>query len=164
MLGPVLERLDNEALAPLVDNAFDMLLRANALPPPPPELHGIELDVEYTSVLAQAQRAVATNGVDRFTASLGVIAQMKVDVLDKFDADQWVDAYSDMLGVPPSLITPSDKVALIRQQRAQAQQQAAQLQAAEQASAAARNLGATPTTGGNAASDVMGMFAQGLGQ
>ena len=164
MLGPVLERLDNEALAPLVDNAFDMLLRANALPPPPPELHGIELDVEYTSVLAQAQRAVATNGVDRFTASLGVIAQMKVDVLDKFDADQWVDAYSDMLGVPPSLITPSDKVALIRQQRAQAQQQAAQLQAVEQASAAARNLGATPTTGGNAASDVMGMFAQGLGQ
>jgi type II secretory pathway pseudopilin PulG len=53
---------------------------------------------------------------------------------------------------------------MIRQQRAQAQQQAAQLQAAEQASATAKNLGATPTTGGNAASDVMGMFAQGLGQ
>jgi hypothetical protein len=164
MLGPVIERLDNEALSPLVDNAFDLLLAANALPPPPPELHGQQLDVKYTSVLAQAQRAVATNGVDRFTGNLGVIAQMKPDVLDKFDADQWVDAYSDMLGVPPSLITPSDKVAIIRQQRAQAQQQAAQLQAAEQASAAARNLGATPTTGGNAASDVMGMFAQGFGQ
>lgn len=164
MLGPVIERLDNEALNPLVDNAFDMLLEANALPPPPPELHGQQLEVEYTSVLAQAQRAVATNGVDRFVANLGQIATFKPDVLDKFDADKWVDAYSDMLGVPPSLITPSDTVAIIRQQRAQAQQQAAQLQAAEQASAAARNLGQTPTDGGNAASDIMGMFAQGLGQ
>lgn len=164
MLGPVLERLDNEALAPLIDNAFDMLLAANALPPPPPEMHGQDLDVQYTSVLAQAQRAVATNGVDRFVGNLGQIAQFKPDVLDKFDSDKWVDAYSDMLGVPPSLITSSDQVALIRKQRAQAQQQQAQLQAAEQASAAAKNLGATPTTGGNAASDVMGMFAQGLGQ
>jgi hypothetical protein len=164
MLGPVLERLDNEALAPLVDNAFDQLLAANALPPAPPEMHGQQLDVEYTSVLAQAQRAVATNGVDRFTANLGQIAQFKPDVLDKFDADKWVDIYSDALGVNPSMITPSDKVALIRQQRAQQQQQAAQLQAAEQASSTAKNLGATPTTGGNAASDVLGMFAQGLGQ
>jgi hypothetical protein len=160
MLGPVIERLDNEALNPLVDNAFDMLLQAGALPPPPPELHGQQLDVEYTSVLAQAQRAVATNGVDRFVGNLGQIATFKPDVLDKFDSDKWVDAYSDMLGVPPSLITPSDKVAIIRQQRAQAQAQAAQLQAAEQASVAARNLGATPTDGGNAASDVMNMFAQ----
>lgn len=164
MLGPVIERLDNEALSPLVDNAFDMLLAANALPPPPPELHGQQLDVEYTSVLAQAQRAVATNGVDRFIGNLGVIAGMKPDVLDNFNSDEWTKVYSDMLGVPPSLITASDKVAIIRQQRAQAQQQAAQLQAVEQASAAARNLGATPTDGGNAASDIMGMFAQGFGQ
>ena len=164
MLGPVLERLDNEALSPLVDNAFDMLLAAGALPPPPPELHGQQLDVEYTSVLAQAQRAVATNGVDRFVGNLGTIAQMKPDVLDNFNADEWTKIYSDMLGVPPSLITASDQVAIVRQQRAQAQQQAAQLQAAEQASVAARNLGATPTDGGNAASDVMGMFSQGFGQ
>ena len=116
------------------------------------------------SLSAQAQRAVATNGVDRFVGNLGTIAQMKPDVLDNFNADEWTKIYSDMLGVPPSLITASDQVAIVRQHRAQAQQQAAQLQAAEQASVAARNLGATPTDGGNAASDVMGMFSQGFGQ
>lgn len=163
MLGPVIERLDNEALNPLVDNAFDMLLEAGALPPPPPELQGQALEVVYTSVLAQAQRAVATNGVDRFVGNLGVIAQMKPDVLDNFNADEWAKSYSDMLGVAPNLITPGEQVAIIRQQRAQQQQAAAQLQAAEQASVAARNLGATPTTGGNAASNVLDLFAQGVG-
>lgn len=164
MLGPVIERLDNEALNPLVDNAFDQLLAAGALPPPPPELQGQQLEVVYTSVLAQAQRAVATNGVDRFVGNLGVIAQMKPGVLDNFDEDEWAKSYSDMLGVAPNLIVPSDRVAIIRQQRAQAQAAQAQAEQAQLVSQAAKNLGQTPTTGGNAASDVLNMFAQGVGR
>lgn len=163
MLGPVIERLDNELLNPLVDNAFDRLLAAGTLPPPPPELHGQQLKVEYTSVLAQAQQAVGTNGIDRFVGNLGMIAQMKPDVLDKFDSDNWAEAYSQKMGVDPELIVPSDRVALIRQQRAQAQQQQAQAAAMEQASQTAKNLGQTPTDGGNAASNVLNLFAQGVG-
>lgn len=164
MLGPVIERLDNEALAPLVNNAFDQLLAAGALPPIPPDLNGQELQIEYTSVLAQAQRAVATNGVDRFVGNIGQIAAFKPDVLDNFNSDEWAKSYADMLGVSPKLIVPSDQVAIVRQQRAQAQAAANQAAALEQASVAARNLGATPTNGGNAASDVMNMFAQGVGR
>jgi hypothetical protein len=163
MLGPVIERLDNEGLNPLVDNAFDQLLEAGALPPPPQELNGQDLQVVYTSVLAQAQRAVATNGVDRFVGNLGQIATMKPDVLDKFDADNWVDAYSDMLGVDPNMIVAGEQVAMIRQQRAQAQAQAAQQEQINLASQTAKNLGQTPTDGGNAASNVLDMFAQGMG-
>lgn len=164
MLGPVIERLDNEALNPLVDLAFDTLLEANALPPPPPELHGQQLEVVYTSVLAQAQRAVATNGVDRFVGNLGMIAQMKPGVLDNFDEDEWAKTYSDMLGIAPNLITPSDKVAIVRQQRAQAQQAQAQAEQAQMVSQAAKNLGQTPTDGGNAASNVLDLFSQGVGR
>lgn len=164
MLGPVIERLDNEALNPLVDNAFDELLMAGALPPPPPDLDGQQLEVVYTSVLAQAQRAVATNGVDRFVGNLGMIASMKPGVLDNFNEDEWARSYSDMLGINPALITPSRDVAIIRKQRMEANAQAQQAAAMEQLSATARNLGATPTTGGNAASDVMNMFAQGVGR
>jgi hypothetical protein len=163
MLGPVIERLDNEALNPLVDNAFDQLLMAGALPPPPPDLHGQSLEVVYTSVLAQAQRAVATNGVDRFVGNLGQIASFKPGVLDNFNEDEWARSYSDMLGVAPNLIVPSNQVAIIRDQRAKAQAAAQQAAMLEQTSAAARNLGATPTTGGNAASDIMNLFAQGVG-
>jgi hypothetical protein len=159
MLGPVLERLTSELHVPLVNNTFDAMLSAGIVPPPPDELQGVDLNVEFVSMLAQAQRAVATNGVDRFVANLGQVAAFKPDVLDKFDADQWVDEYSDVLGVSPSMIVASDKVAIVRQQRAQAQQQAAQAERMNQMSQTAKNLGQTPTTGGNAASDVMNLFS-----
>jgi len=159
MLGPVVERLQNELLDPLVDMTFERLLSTGVLPPPPEELHGQPLNVEYVSVLAQAQRAIGTNSVDRFVGNLGGVAQFKPEVLDKFDSDEWADAYSDMLGIDPRLIVPSDKVAAVRQQRAQAQAQAAQAERANQVADTAQKLGNTPTTGGNAASDILSAFS-----
>lgn len=160
MLGPVLERLHNELLDPLIDMTFARLVASGTLPPAPTELHGLDLNVEYVSVLAQAQRAVATNGIDRFVGNLGQVAQFKPDVLDNFDSDKWAEMYSDMLGVDPQLIVPGPQVALIRKARAAQQQQQQQMEQMQQATQAAKNLGQTPTNGGNAASDVMGLFSQ----
>ncbi|MEC5161712.1 MULTISPECIES: portal protein [unclassified Janthinobacterium] len=160
MLGPVLERLQDELLDPLIEITFERMLESRIVPPPPPQLQGQELSVQLVSMLAQAQRAIATNGVDRFVGNLGSIAQFKPEVLDKFNADKWADQYSDMLGVSPDLIVPDDQVQAIRQRRAQAQAQAAQQQQNNVAADTAQKLGATPTSGGNAASDVMSMFSQ----
>lgn len=159
MLGPVLERLHNELLKPLIDNTFTKMIEVGAVPPPPEELQGMELNVEFVSMLAQAQRAVATNSIDRFVINLGTVAQYKPDVLDKFNADEWADKYSDMLGVDPELIVSSENVALIRQSRAeQAQKEEAMSQAQMEADAAAK-LGTVQTgEGRNMASDLMGQF------
>lgn len=159
MLGPVLERLHNELLEPLIDSTFDRLVRAGAIPPPPQEMQGIELRVEFVSMLAQAQRAVGTNSVDRFVGNLGAIAQFKPGVLDKFNEDEWADMYSDMLGVDPTLIVPDEQVAIVRQQRAQMQQQAAQAEMANSAADTAAKLGGVQTPGGNLAQDVIGLFS-----
>ena len=159
MLGPVLERLHSEMLDPLIEATFEHMLAAHIVPPPPPELHGMDLNVEFVSMLAQAQRAIATNSVDRFVGNLGQVAQFKPDVLDKFDSDVWADKYSDMLGVDPEFVVPSDKVALIRSQRAQAQAQAQKVAQAEQAASAAQKLGTVQTPSGNAANDVMQAFS-----
>lgn len=155
MLGPVLERQHNELLDPKIELTFAQALEAGILPAPPEELNGHELNVEFVSMLAQAQRAIGTNGVDRFVMSLGQIATMKPDVLDKFDADEWADMYADSLGVDPSMIVASDKVALIRKQRAQQQQAAQQAAMAESASKSAANLAGADTGGKNALTDVM---------
>ena len=80
MLGPVLERLHNELLDPLIDITFTRMIDAGIVPPAPPELQGMDLNVEFVSMLAQAQRAIGTNSVDRFVGNLGAIAQMKPDV------------------------------------------------------------------------------------
>jgi len=160
MMGPVLERINNELLFPLIDSTFTHMAEMGALPPPPPELAGMDLAVEFISMLAQAQRAIGTNSVDRFVGSLGTVAQMKPDVLDKFDSDAWADAYSDMLGVDPKLVIASDQVAVIRQTRAAAQAKQQQIAAAEQASGAAKNFaqaGAAAAQPG--AQDVINQFS-----
>jgi len=159
MLGPVLERLQNELLDPLIDITFDRMIEAGIVPPAPEAIQGINLNVEYVSMLAQAQRAVGTNSIDRFVGTLGQVAQYKPDVLDKLDTDKWADSYADMLGVDPELIVQKEQVDLIRQQRAQAQAKQAQLDQLNQASQTAKNLGQTPTTGQNAMTDVINMFS-----
>lgn len=119
----------------------------------------MDLNVEFVSMLAQAQRAIGTNSVDRFVGNLGAIAQMKPDVLDKFDSDQWADIYADMLGVDPSLIIADKDVALVRQARNQAMAAKEQAAVLQQQSVAAKNLAAAPTNQQNALTDAVGMFS-----
>lgn len=134
-IGPALEQFHGEFLNRLIDRTFDQLVRANVLPPPPPELQGSPLKVTYISTLAMAQRAVATGGIDRLSAFVGGLASVGyTGVLDKFDADQAVDEYANVIGVPPRLVVPDDVVAEIRAKREQ-QQQA--MMAAEMAQSAA---------------------------
>lgn len=155
MLGPVVERLHDELLEPVIDMTFTRMAEAGILPPAPPELEGMELNVEFVSVLAQAQRAVATSSVDRYVANLGTIAQFKPEILDKFNADAWADAYADMLGIDPDLIVPGEQVTMIRSQRAQQQAAAAQAEQAVQSSQAAKNMSQAQTSGDNLLAGLM---------
>ena len=159
MLGPVLERLHNELLSPLVDITFTRMVAAGALPPAPQELQGMDLNVEFVSMLAQAQRAIGTNAVDRFVGNLGAIARMKPDILDKFDQDQWADVYADMLGVDPSLIIADKEVAVLRDARNQAMAAKEQAAAMQQTSQSVKNMAQAPTGNQNALTDVMNMFS-----
>jgi hypothetical protein len=159
MIGPVLERLHNEILDPMIELTFAQMLQAGIVPEPPQELQGMELNVEFVSMLAQAQRAISTNSIDRLVVNLGSVATIKPEVLDKFDQDKWADAYADMLGVDPELIVPSDKVALIRQQRAEAAQAQQQAELAEQQASTAAKLGSIRTDEPNALADVTRAFS-----
>lgn len=159
MLGPVLERMHNEILDPLIEMTFARMLEAGVVPPPPQELQGMDLNVEFVSMLAQAQRAIATNSVDRFVGNLGAVAAIKPEVIDKFDADRWADAYADMLGIDPELIVPSEQVALIRQQRAEAAQAQQQMAMLQQSADAAQKLGSVDTSQPSALTDVTRAFS-----
>jgi hypothetical protein len=159
MLGPVLDRLHNELLDPLIESTFDHMLAAGQIPPIPAELSGMDLNIEFVSMLAQAQQAIGTNSIDRFTVSLGAVAQMKPDVLDKFDADQWADAYSQMLGLDPSIIVPSEQVARVREARNAAMAAKEQAAMAQTQSQSVANLGKAAATLPMQPQDVMGMFS-----
>lgn len=163
LLGPVLERLHNELLDPLIEMTFGMMLTAGIVPPPPTELHNVELQVEFVSMLAQAQRAVSVNSTDRLIGHIGVLVQGgKQDAWDKFDADKSIERYADQLGVDPDLIVADDQVGIIRSQRAQAQAAAAQAESAKTMSEAGRNAAQIPTGAApqdNAANDIINLFS-----
>jgi hypothetical protein len=156
MLGPVLERLHNELLNPLIDITFEKMVQAGVVPPPPPELEGQELNVELVSILAQAQRAIATNSVDRFVGNLKAVAELNPQVIDKLDVDAWADQYADMLGVDPQLLVDDEQVQALRAARAKAQADAQQAAQAEQQAKTAQTMAATPLQGGS--SNVLEQF------
>ena len=132
MLGPVLERLHAEMLDPAIKRTFAVMARAGLLPPAPPPLRRQSLQVEYISMLAQAQKAVATAGIERLMGFVATLAPVHPAAADNIDFDEVVGEYATLVGVNPRIVLPAPAVAQLRQARAQqeaaarAQQQAIQ--------------------------------------
>jgi hypothetical protein len=159
MLGPVLERLQNELLDPLIEMTFDYIMEAGLMPPPPEEMQGHDINVELISMLAQAQRAVGTNSIDRLLGTVGAVAQYKPEALDKIDADSLVDIYADGLGTDPRILLAQDKVEAIRAQRADAQQKMAQSAMMNQGADTAQKLASAKTDQQSVLTDVTRQFS-----
>lgn len=139
MLGPVLERLHNELLSPLIDITFDRMSDAGILPPPPAEIEGQDLNIEFVSTLAQAQRAVAAAGTDRLLGTVTNLAALWPEIRHKVDPMQVVDDYADFFGVNPKLVV-TDEVA-----KAKAEAEARAAQAAQAGAAAAQAVDSAKT-------------------
>lgn len=155
MLGPVLERLHAELLDPLIDRTFNVLSRAGVLPPPPRDLQGKELRVEYVSILAQAQRMVAIGGLERTAAFVADLSQIWPEARHKFDAHQAVDEYGDSIGVNPRVIRADNEAEdiMAAEQASKAQAQAAAQ--AQQAADVAKTASETDTSGDNGLTTVL---------
>ena len=156
MLGPVLERLHTELLNPLIDRTFNIMARNDLLPPAPEELGGVTLKVEYISVMAQAQKAIGTGAIERLAGFVGNMAATKPDVLDKFDADQSVDEYAEMLGVPPKIVVPDDVVQQMREARQEQMEQQQMMEQASMGAQAAKVMSDADTGGENILTDIIG--------
>jgi hypothetical protein len=149
-LGPVLEQLNQDLLDPLIDNTFDYMIQQDQLPPPPDDIQGVKLRVEYVSVMAQAQKLVSVGSVEKFLGFASSVAQFSPEILDKINTDQAIDIYGDITSVPNGIIRSDDEVDQIRARKAQQQQAQQKLQAIEQGAGAAKQLSETDVSGDNA--------------
>ena len=126
ILGPVMERQDEELLDCSIHRTFRILERRGRIPPIPPEMKGQPITIEYVSVMASAQKMVATASIDRLASFVGNLAAQFPEAADVFNADAAVREEADCLGTIPSVIRSEDDVKAIRAQRQQAQQKQAQ--------------------------------------
>jgi hypothetical protein len=156
VISPVLTQM-YEALDQIIDIVFQFMVKQRRIPKPPDAIQGMELKVEYTSYLAQAQKARGLGAVQRTLGVIGQLAQFDPRVLHKLDADQTVDIIADMTGAPPSMIRSDEVVAKIRAAEAKAQQAQQQQAAAQQMIQGARDLSQTDMSGENALTKLVGI-------
>ena len=154
-LGPVLERVHDEFLDPDTDLEFHYLDQLGLIPPPPEELHGRPLKVEYVSLMAQAQKLVGVAGTERFLGFVGNMAGLFPEVRHKVNSFAAVNEYGEMMGVPANIVVEDDVAQAKVDAEMQAKQQAAQSQMAGNAAAAAKQLSETDTSTDNMLTRVM---------
>lgn len=157
MLGPVLERIDNEGLKPIIERVFAMMARANIFPPPPPEIAGKAMNIEFVSMLAKAQSAAASGGIERLLQLAGGLVGVDPAVMDNIDIDYTLDKFSSLLNNDPKIIRSPEQLAVIRQQRQQQQEQQQKAEMAEKLAAGAKTLSETKVGGQNALEKMSGV-------
>ncbi|MEY3811700.1 MAG: Pelagibacter phage [Pseudomonadota bacterium] len=131
LLGPVLGRLQSELLRPLIDRTFAILLRKKLFKPAPDFLSGVDIQIEYVSPLAKAQRSSELQSIMRAIEIFGSLAQVS-PVFDHINIDNLVTHLADIVGVPAKVLNSKAEVNAIRQQKQQQQDQQMQMQQMQQ--------------------------------
>ncbi len=158
--GPVIDNMLGESLKPKLMRVYRISERRGMLPPPPDSMKGIPLDLTFVSILALAQKAAATGGIERLAAFIGNLAAADPTAMDNFNVDEAIEEMNSLLGNPQKIIRDKADVEQIRKQRAQVQQQAHASQIAGQdantiksIAAGAQTLSETEIGGGKQALD-----------
>lgn len=137
ILGPVVQRLQSEFLAPLIYRCLRIMDRAGVLPLAPPALRGVNpaLSLVFEGPLSRVQRAANVDAINQFMSLVLPISEVDPGVLARIDTDGMVDVLQQATAVPAAVIRSREAANQIRaaqqQQQQAAQQQAQLLQAAE---------------------------------
>ena len=138
LLGPVLGRLQSELLKPLIDRAFSLLIRKDLFGPIPEFLSGQDIEIEYVSPLAKAQKSAELQSIMRGIEIMGQLSNV-APVFDHLNMDKLVKHLMDIVGVPQKVLKSSSE---LQDEREQAQQQQAQQQQMNQMQQVAESAGA----------------------
>lgn len=164
MLGPSIENYEDEFLKPFINRAFSIANRWGLLPPPPPEIEGKELKIEFLSPLSQAQKMSGLTGLEQGMAFVMNLAPMFPEVLSKVKPIEVVEQYWDALGNKTGSLRDDNEMKEIQAQQAQAQQAAQMGASMDQAAGIAKNLASADMSGENALTAMIGGSPRGMSQ
>jgi hypothetical protein len=139
LLGPVLGRLQAELLQPLITRCYNILARQEAFEVAPEFMQDIDIEIEYVSPLAKAQRSGDVQSALRLLELMQPLVGVDPSIIDYLDSDGLTKHMVKALSVPATAIRGDEEVAEIRQRRAALQQQQAELMQAQQVAEAAGN-------------------------
>ena len=127
ILGPVMGRIQSELLEPMINRVFSIMLRNRLFAEAPAILANQEIEIEYVSPMALAQKGQELQNIMRGLEIFGSISQM-APVQDYLDENGLVKQLVKTLGLPARMIKSDKEVQTIRMERQEAQQQQMQMQ------------------------------------
>lgn len=154
-IGPVFGRLESDYTAPIVERSFNIMLRAGAFDPIPEVLQGRSVRFEYQSPVKRSRQQIEAEAARLWTEEVAIMSDTKPEALDLINVDAVARLSAEAKGISRDVVNDADTVAQIRQQRAEQQEEAAQMekltQGAEVASTAANMPGLKEALEGEAA-------------
>jgi hypothetical protein len=138
IIGPVMSRLQSELLQPLIIRVFSIMLRNKLFSPAPEILNGQEIEVEYVSPLAIAQKSTELSSIMRGLEIFGSISQV-TPIQDWLNEKGLVKQIIKTLGLPAKMINSDAEVEEIKATRQQQQAQQAEMQQAMQEAKVAKD-------------------------
>jgi len=165
-MGPLLERLQTGYLPQVIERVDSVCERLGLFPPPPPEIQGMEIKVEYVSVLNQAQKQnLITPILDTVKSVIEISTTTQLpEILDKIKFDKVTDHLGLLNGVPEDIIISDEEVEQIRKARAQQQALMNQAQMGQTMAQTAKTMSQSDMSGTNALTQVLGGPSGGLQQ
>ncbi len=161
IIGPMMERMNDEDFDPTIIRVLNMVIRRGLLPPPPKDLQGKEYTIVYTSIMAQAMRLMGVANIGRVAQSVATYAAIDPKALDKFDVDEAIETEAMMYGINPKIIRTADQVGQLREVRAKQQQMQQMAQMAKPMKEGAQAAKAMGETDGSNVADIIATMTGG---
>lgn len=141
-LSPVLARMQQEFLGRIIPRTARLLMRRGLIRPPPEEMRGQKLRLEYVSPIALMQRATELEAIDRWIAHLAQLGQMDPVAPMLMDVEKAGRLYAERLNVPQGVIRNTVALQEVRRRSVELQRQ--QMEAGQMAQLAetAKSAGA----------------------
>jgi len=132
LLGPVLGRQHYELLKPLVNRIFNIMMRKNMFSEIPEVLQERNIQVQYSSKIAKAQRSADADVLVKVMNVIGPMIQLQPEIIDNVNGDLLLRYVAKAYGLPEQVLRPFDDVVQDRVERQQQQQEMAAMQQAQQ--------------------------------
>jgi hypothetical protein len=157
LLGPVLERFENEALDPAIKRIFGIMQRKGLIPEPPEDLAERNIEIQYVSILSAAQSAVGTISTERWLALIGNLVGIWPEAAEVPDITEVLRDYGRDVGVPAKLIRSKEEIATAKAALAEQAEANRGMEMVTAGADAAKTLASTPVGGGaSALQQIMG--------
>ena len=140
VMGPITSRQQNEFLGPLISRTATIMARNGMLPPTPEILRRQGFRIKYVNPLAIAQRSAEVGNITQTMQSIAPFAQIRPEVLDRFNADLTTQFIARTLRFPEELMLSDEQLAEHRQQQAEAAARAREAEQGQQFAAGFKDI------------------------